>query len=224
MNEINTSAFSVQQGRMTCCDPHVRLRHGVDVSAHQGEIDWQAVKASGMEFAILRAAFRGYGSGLLNLDKMFECNAKGAAAVGLHLGAYVFSQAITEEEAREEAEFLLNAVKEKSITGPLVFDWEAISHDTARTDGLSPAVLCACAKAFCDCVRDAGYSPMIYINGYEDFCRYDLSQLSGCGIWFAQYQPQPVFYCPFRLWQYSSNGVVSGIAGNVDLDVWIETM
>ena len=219
---IDPGTFSLQEGKMTCTDSSVRLRYGLDVSSHQGEVNWKAVKNDGMEFVILRAAFRGYGSGSLNHDSRFEENAAGAAEAGLQIGAYVFSQAISEAEAEEEAELLLRSVEGKAITGPLVFDWEAITHDNARTDGLEPAMLTACAKAFCNRILAAGRQPMIYFNGYEDYCRYDMEQLSDYGIWFAQYQPQPVFYCPFRLWQYSSTGQVAGISGNVDLDVWIE--
>ena len=219
---IDPGTFSLQEGRIICTDPAVRLRHGLDVSSHQGEIDWNAAKKDGMEFVILRAAFRGYGSGSLNPDSRFEENAAGAAAAGLQIGAYVFSQAVSEAEAEEEAELLLRSVEGKAITGPLVFDWEAITHDNARTDGLDPAVLTACAKAFCARIRAAGRRPMIYFNGYEDYCRYDMKQLLDCDIWFAQYQPQPTFYCPFRLWQYSSTGQVAGVQGNVDLDVWME--
>ena len=219
---IDPGTFSLQEGKMTCADSSVRLRHGLDVSSHQGEVNWKAVKNDGMEFVILRAAFRGYGTGSLNRDSRFEENAAGAAEAGLQIGAYVFSQAISEAEAEEEAELLLRSVEGKEITGPLVFDWEAITHDNARTDGLEHAMLTACAKAFCNRILAAGRQPMIYFNGYEDYCRYDMEQLSDYGIWFAQYQPQPVFYCPFRLWQYSSTGQVAGISGNVDLDVWIE--
>ncbi len=213
--------FSLQDGRMTCSDPNVRLVHGIDVSVHQGDIDWQKVRADGVDFAILRAAFRGYTVGSLNRDGNFDQNIQQALAAGLDVGVYVFSQAITVEEAVEEADFVLEMLKPYSITGPVVFDWEVIGKKEARTYGLDTDTLCAAANAFCQRVADAGYQPMVYFNPYCGYVKYDLSRILDYDFWFAQYKQQPDFYYDFQMWQYTSSGRVDGIKGDVDLDVWI---
>lgn len=215
------NSFSLQNGRMTCADPSVRLVHGIDVSSHQGLIDWNKVAGDGVEFAILRAAYRGYTAGSLNKDSTFDYNAQQAAQNGLQVGAYIFSQAITVEEAVQEADFLLEILAGKPIDGPVVFDWEVIGTKDARTYGLDTQTLCAAANAFCRRIEQAGYTPMVYFNSYAGYVKYDLSEIMEYDFWFAQYKEQPDFYYNFQMWQYTSSGKVSGIDGNVDLDVWM---
>lgn len=215
------NSFSLQNGRMTCADPSVRLVHGIDVSSHQGLIDWNKVAGDGVEFAILRAAYRGYTAGSLNKDSTFDYNAQQAAQNGLQVGAYIFSQAITVEEALQEADFLLEILAGKPIDGPVVFDWEVIGTKDARTYGLDTQTLCAAANAFCRRIEQAGYTPMVYFNSYAGYVKYDLSEIMEYDFWFAQYREQPDFYYNFQMWQYTSSGKVSGIDGNVDLDVWL---
>ena len=215
------NSFSLQNGRMTCADPSVRLVHGIDVSSHQGLIDWNKVAGDGVEFAILRAAYRGYTAGSLNKDSTFDYNAQQAAQNGLQVGAYIFSQAITVEEAVQEADFLLEILAGKPIDGPVVFDWEVIGTKDARTYGLDTQTLCAAANAFCRRIEQAGYTPMVYFNSYAGYVKYDLSEIMEYDFWFAQYKEQPDFYYNFQMWQYTSSGKVSGIDGNVDLDVWL---
>lgn len=215
------SSFTMENGRMCCTDPSVRLVHGIDVSSHQGLIDWKAVADDGVEFTILRAAYRGYTVGSLNKDTTFDFNAYQADKAGLQVGAYIFSQAITVEEALEEAEFLLEILEGKNITGPVVFDWEVIGTKDARTYGLDTQTLCAAANAFCRRIAQAGYTPMVYFNPYAGYVKYDLSEIMEYDFWFAQYKSQPDFYYNFQMWQYTSSGRVNGVTGNVDLDVWI---
>lgn len=215
------NSFSLQNGRMTCADPSVRLVHGIDVSSHQGLIDWNKVAGDGVEFAILRAAYRGYTAGSLNKDSTFDYNAQQAAQNGLQVGAYIFSQAITVEEAVQEADFLLEILAGKPIDGPVVFDWEVIGTKDARTYGLDTQTLCAAANVFCRRIEQAGYTPMVYFNSYAGYVKYDLSEIMEYDFWFAQYKEQPDFYYNFQMWQYTSSGKVSGIDGNVDLDVWL---
>lgn len=215
------NSFSLQNGRMTCADPSVRLVHGIDVSSHQGLIDWNKVAGDGVEFAILRAAYRGYTAGSLNKDSTFDYNAQQAAQNGLQVGAYIFSQAITVEEAVQEADFLLEILAGKPIDGPVVFDWEVIGTKDARTYGLDTQTLCAAANAFCRRIEQAGYTPMVYFNSYAGYVKYDLSEIMEYDFWFAQYKEQPDFYYNFQMWQYTSSGKVNGIDGNVDLDVWM---
>ena len=129
--------------------PGVDTRTGIDVSVYQGDIDWEAVKADGIDYAIIRLGFRGYGStGSMNLDENFIANIEGATAAGLDVGVYFFSQAITPEEAREEAEFVLHYLEGYELTYPVVFDWEVIGKTTARTYGLDTRTLCESANAF----------------------------------------------------------------------------
>jgi len=213
--------FYLENGRMQYAGRDARLVHGIDVSSHQGEIDWNKVAADGIEYTILRAAYRGYTAGSLNRDTMFDANAEQAAAVGLQVGAYIFSQAITVEEALEEADFLLDILQDKQIDGPVVFDWEVIGTKNARTYGLDTETLCAAANAFCQRIRQAGYTPMVYFNPYCGYVKYDLSKIMDYDFWFAQYLEKPDFYYNFQMWQYTSSGKVNGVDGNVDLDVWI---
>ncbi len=193
--------------------------HGVDVSAHQEWIDWEAVAESGVEFAMIRAAYRGYGSGRLLLDEMFYTNLEGALNAGLDVGVYVFSQAVNVKEAVEEADFLLEAIEGYPVSYPLVFDWERIDYDDARTAELGPEVMSACAMAFCQRVAEAGYQPSVYINMTQGYFDFDLKIISQYDIWLAEYDDHPDFYYHFSLWQYTSEGYVPGIEGEVDLNL-----
>ena len=213
--------FYLENGRMHCKDDSVKLVHGIDVSAHQGAIDWDKVSADGIDFAILRAAYRGYTAGNLNRDNTFDINIHDAARAGLDVGVYIFSQAVSVEEAIEEADYLLEIIAPYRITGPVVFDWEVIGTKNARTYGLDSKTLCAAANAFCRRIAQAGYTPMVYFNAYCGYVKYDLSEIMDYDFWFAQYKSQPDFYYDFQMWQYTSSGRVDGIQGNVDLDVWI---
>lgn len=214
-------SFYLENGRMHCNDTNVNLVHGIDVSAHQGAIDWDKVSADEIDFAIVRAAYRGYTAGSLNRDSMFDVNIHDAARAGLDVGVYIFSQAISVEEAIEEADYLLDIIAPYQITGPVVFDWEVIGTKNARTYGLDTETLCAAANAFCRRIAQAGYTPMVYFNPYCGYVKYDLSEIMDYDFWFAQYKAQPDFYYNFQMWQYTSSGKVDGITGNVDLDVWI---
>ncbi len=219
MVAYDPASFSLQDGRICCSDPAVRLCHGIDVSAHQGTIDWPAVRADGVDFVMIRAAFRGYGTGSLNRDSRFAENIAGAAAAGLQVGAYVFSQAVSVEEAVQEADFLLELLAPYTITGPVAFDWEVIGKPDARTYGLDTDTLCAAANAFCRQIAQAGYRPMIYFNRYCGYVKYDVSRLENIDFWFAHYGSRPDPRQAFQMWQYSSTGRVKGIVGDVDLDV-----
>lgn len=213
--------FAPEGDRMTCSAPGVRADLGVDVSAHQGEIDWRAAAGDGIKFAMLRAGGRYYGrsSGTVFEDKYFRKNLEGARAAGLETGAYFFSQAVTVEEAREEARFLLKLLDGRELDGPVVFDWENIDYAPARTDGVDPATVTAMACAFCREVEQAGYSPMIYFNQYIAYLLYDLEGVAQYPFWIAQYGPDPGFCYDFQMWQYTDSGRVAGIDGPVDMDL-----
>lgn len=193
---------------------------GIDVSSHQKEIDWNKVKAAGVEYAIIRVGFRGYGAaGTIVLDEYFHSNIQAALKAGLKVGVYFFSQAITEEEAIEEAEFLLNEIKGYDITFPVVYDPEDISGDTARTDGLSGEQITNQCIAFCERIKEAGYTPMIYANKRWTLTRIDLTRLTSYDLWLAAYVDTPDIPYLFKMWQYSASGKVDGINGDVDLNI-----
>lgn len=220
VNAYDAGSFYSSGGRIGYNSESIQTYTGIDVSYYQGDIDWNAVAAAGVDYAIIRLGYRGYGeSGSLNLDTKFEDNITGALAAGLDTGVYFFSQAITVEEAVEEAEFVLSYLNGYDLTYPVVFDWELTGVDSARTNNMDAKTLTRCAEAFCDKIAEAGYTPMIYFTSYVGYFKYDLSWLLDYGFWFAQYSDVPAFYYDFQIWQYSDTGKVNGISGNVDLNI-----
>lgn len=199
-------------------------RVGIDVSSHQGEIDWEAVADSGVEFAIIRAGYRGYSEGELFVDPFFFENIEGALENGLDVGVYFFSQALNTEEALEEAEFLLEAVEGYELALPVVFDWERISYDGGRTAEASGVTVTDCAIAFCEAVEAEGYTAMCY--GSPNTVNSDLyiDRLLDYPFWLAHYtEDLAVTDYPYHydIWQYTSDGSVPGIETRVDLNVAI---
>ncbi len=220
LNPYNKDAFSTdEKGRAIYEADRGRARAGVDVSTHQKDIDWQAVAADGIEFAMLRLGHRGYTEGGLFLDQTFEQNLRGALDAGLEVGVYFFSQAVTPEEAEEEADYVLAALDGQALTFPVAFDWEYITEDEARTDGLDGTAMTRCAAAFCKRIEEAGYRPAVYFNRTQGYLHYDLRELKDYDLWLAEYAVPPDFYYRFDLWQYSDSGRVDGIQGDVDLDL-----
>lgn len=193
---------------------------GIDISSYSGDIDWEKVRANGVEFAMVRLGGRGYGeSGELYPDDRAAEYIAEAKQAGIKVGAYFFSQAITAEEAVEEADYAVGLLNGQTLDFPLAYDWETIEDDTARTDGASSQTVTDCAKAFCDRVKSLGFTPMIYSESEALYYKYDLSKLSSVDIWYSEYQPSPNFYYEFSMWQYSSSGKIDGIEGNVDLNL-----
>ena len=217
----DNSLFQVNEnGFLTYDSDEYTCKIGIDVSRYQENIDWAAVKGAGVQFAMLRLGYRGYGTGALVMDPYFQQNIQGAQANGIEVGVYFFSQAITPEEGAEEARFCLNALKGYHITYPIVFDWE--SYDSSlepRTDGLDDKILTQCAVAFCEEVEAAGYQSMVYSNLTYFYLHFDLNQLVDYPLWLAQYNSRPSFYYHYDIWQYSGTGKVPGIDGNVDLNI-----
>ncbi len=201
-------------------DGEVLSYTGVDVSSFNGEIDWERVKAAGVDFAMLRIGGRGYGEeGVLYKDDAFEANLKGAKRAGLKVGAYFFSQARTEEEAVEEAEFALGILAGEKLHYPLAFDWEIIDSVETRIDDVDTETLTKCARAFCDTVKAEGYTPQIYTGSNLAYFKYDLTALRDIDLWYAFYNDSPSMYYKYTMWQYSCEGQVDGIYGDVDLNV-----
>lgn len=192
---------------------------GIDVSKYQGDIDWEKVKASGVEYAIIRLGYRGMNEGTLELDPYYFDNIKDAAAAGVKVGIYFFSQAKNREEAVEEAEFVLENIKEYEITYPVVFDTEEVTTYAARANGLSRAERTDCCIAFCEKIKEAGYIPMIYANTRYMVMGLELERLGDYDKWFAYYGSSHIFPYEYTMLQYSDTGRVPGIDGAVDLDV-----
>lgn len=192
---------------------------GVDVSAHQGEIDWAQVREAGMEFAIVRIGYRGYTSGGIYIDDYAYANLEGARDAGLKIGAYFYSQATTPEEAAEEAEFCLRFLEGISLDLPVVYDWEYVGSD-ARTADMDRDTLMACTRTFCDRIEEAGYSPMIYFNPTLGESMLELEELLDYPWWLAMYTDEMTYPHAVDLWQYTASGSVPGISGNTDLNLW----
>lgn len=182
---------------------------------------WNQVKASGIDFAMIRAGFRGYGSsGSMNLDPYFETNLKNAALNGLDIGIYFYSQAITVEEAIEEADFVLNLLKTYNIEikYPIAIDTERTPGGTGRADALSAEQRTDICIAFCERIEQAGYKSMIYANKDWLLNNLNLNRLSDYDIWLAHYTNETDFKYAYTMWQYTSTGAINGIIGNVDMN------
>ena len=202
-------------------DSRFRVRYGVDVSKYQGKIDWQRVKESGIDFAIVRIGYRGYGSaGNLKADDYYARNIEEARKTGIDVGVYFFSQAINEEEAAEEADFVIGLLEGYELQLPVVYDPELIRDDEARTDEVTGEQFTANTIAFCERIKAAGYQPMIYSNMVWESELFDLKQLQDYPIWYADYEPIPQTPYNFVMWQYTEEGYVEGINGIVDRNVW----
>ena len=209
-----------EKGRMIYSDENVNFYTGIDVSSFQQNIDFEAVKNDGIDFVMLRAAFRGYGpQGSLNTDSEFLTNYEKATAAGLKVGVYVFSQAVNTEEAVEEAEYVLDLISGLDISYPIAYDWEVIDYDTARTDDVDNETITRCAVSFCDRISQAGYTPVIYFNRSLGYFSFDLSLVKDYDFWLAEYGEAPSFIYNYHIWQYTKSGSVAGIEGNVDLNI-----
>lgn len=201
----------------------LRSKVGIDVSVFQDDIDWKKVKADGIDFVIMRAGFRGWGAGKVVQDSKFEEYYKGATEAGLEVGVYFYSQAITVEEAEEEAEFIIELLKTHPITGPVAFDIEGSYTDESRVN--DPTITnqdrTDFANAFCLKIREAGYVPHIYTYlsyAYEKLC---MEQLTQYRTWIAHYTDGNTasYEYPYQCWQYTSDGKVDGINSGVDMNI-----
>lgn len=195
---------------------------GIDVSNHQGEIDWPRVAGAGVEFVMIRVGYRGYESGIIHQDKSFLRNIKGAQEAGLDVGIYFFSQAITPEEAVREAAQTVAWLEGYEIAYPVVFDWERQEAESSRTRETDGATITACAVAFCEMIQSAGYQPMVYGSPSKAYNTLELEKLLAYPFWLAHYTPDwaaTSYRYQFDIWQYSDQGQVDGIAVPVDLNL-----
>lgn len=181
-----------------------------------------------MDFAILRLGYRGMTQGLLNVDETFEDNFTKADAAGLHIGVYFYSQAVTEAEAQAEADFVIETLNQRKLDYPVVLDWEApipsdkLPAETLRAYGMSGEQVTKIGTAFCERIREAGYTPCVYFNKHQAYEFFDLEQWKDYDMWYAEYARLPSLYYGFRMWQYTDEGEVPGIDGGVDVNICFE--
>jgi len=218
-NEYDSEAFALTDGLLEYVSDDVETFAGVDVSTFQSEIDWSMVKEAGIDFAIIRAGYRGYTEGKLNQDDMLYRNLEQTTRLGIKKGIYFFSQATSEHEAREEAETVLEWIDGYDIEYPIVFDWEPVYRDDSRTNDTDGATVTECCKTFCETIENAGYKPMVYFNQYIAYYIYDLSEIKDYDFWLAEYDNCPTFYYDFEILQYTNSGIVDGIPTGVDLNI-----
>ena len=216
-NPIGLGDFAMEEGYLSCLSTPSVL--GIDVSVWQEEIDWPKVKEAGVEFAMIRAGWRGSEKGVLAEDTYAQANYSGATAAGIKVGAYFFSQAISGEEALEEATYLLTIIKDWQIEMPIVYDWEYISSDS-RTGKMDARTLTECTKTFCDTIAAAGYQPMVYFNTNQSLDMLYLRELTQYKFWLARYDTVLNYPYKIDMWQYTQTGSVPGITGDVDINLY----
>ena len=191
---------------------------GIDVSEWQSQIDWAQVKASGVSYVMLRIGWRGSEEGKLFEDECFRSHYDGATAAGLSVGGYFFSQAVTTEEALEEAEYALEILDGRAFQMPLIFDWEQL-NSTDRTAQMDARMLTDCSITFCEAVKEAGYDPGVYFNPDQANRLMYLTELTDYRFWLAMYSSTMSYPHKIDMWQYTNTGTVPGIEGDVDLNI-----
>lgn len=200
------------------------IQQGIDVSYHNGTLNWSTIKAAGVDFAILRAAYRGYGDeGTLMRDTKFAEYIRGAQSQGIPVGAYIYSQAISTAEAVQEANYILNIVRGYSLDLPIVFDYEFAGVKSGRLDSawssgkLNKSKMTDIALAFCDTIKNAGYDAMVYANKtfLSKNLDHEVIENAGYEIWLAHYTTNTNYTGDYKIWQYTSSGKIPGIANKV---------
>lgn len=197
----------------------------IDVSTYNGDIDWNAVKAAGVDYAIIRVGYRGYGTARLVQDRRFEQNMRCAINAGIRVGAYIVTQAVNTEEAVEEASFIVEKCRGYNVTLPLAIDveWAGNSYEEGRANSISASTRTDVINAFARTVMNSGYAAMAYAN--KDWFEnkiYSGNLFSSCKIWLAQYRNTEYTYGGrVNMWQYTSKGRVDGINGDVDISAWV---
>lgn len=220
VNELTEEKFSSASGQPEFIAEGYDVIRGIDVSDHQNYINWTEVAASGIDFAYIRVGWRGYTEGGLYQDDYFEYNIKSAIDAGLDVGVYMFSQAISVQEAFEEANFVLDRISGYNVTLPIAYDWEKVEDSNARTADLTMSTRTDCAVAFCETIKNAGYEPGVYFNRNIGYYGYDLTRLTDYDFWFSlPEQGFPNFYYSCDMWQYSFSETVPGIEGPTDMNL-----
>lgn len=194
---------------------------GVDVSKHTGKINFTGVKAAGVDYVMIRLGSRGYSTGQISLDENFKENIEGAIEAGLEVGVYFYSQAITQDEAIQEANFVIQNLEpyRAKVKYPVAFDMEFVSNDKSRVEGLSREDKTTVTAAFLEGVKAAGYVPMIYGDKEWLIKEIDMTKLQEFDVWLSQEEDIPDYPYQYTMWQYSTEGVLNGITGNADLNI-----
>lgn len=192
---------------------------GVDISRYQKDVDFEALKSDGIDFVMLRVGARGYKTGEIQIDEYFHENIKKATEAGLDIGVYFFSQAVTQDEAIEEAQLVLDNIKEYEILYPIAYDMEFIENDTARVETLTRDERTTVAAAFLNHINNAGYTPMLYGDTEWLVKRIDVAKFNASCIWLAEEADIPKYPYRYEMWQYTTQGQVRGINGFVDLNI-----
>ena len=197
-------------------------RIGVDVSKWNGGIDWFALREQGVEFAIIRVGFRGYANGEIVLDDRFHEYMEGASAAGMEIGVYFYSQAIDEDEAEEEALFVIDQIEGYEISLPVYFDTEEVGQGEARTEPMATGMYTLTAEAFCRTIEENGYRAGVYASNGWIRRNLELAWLTDYEIWYAQYNDTPGREYGFDMWQYTERGDLYGCDTYLDMNVRVE--
>lgn len=195
-----------------------KAKFGIDVSKWNKEIDWQKVADSGVEYAIIRAGYRGSASGALVEDPYFRKNIEGAEKANIKVGLYFFTQAVSEVEAVEEASMVLSLCADYKITYPIFIDTEG-AGGYGRADTLDRQTRTAVCEAFCETIRSAGYDAGVYASKNWFNNNPDAARMESYAVWLAEYKAKPTYNGTYQMWQYTSKGAVNGIDGRVDLNM-----
>lgn len=223
MNSYNTENFRIDNGFMAYFDDKDnKISHfGCDLSYHNDDVNWDELAASGCEFVFLRIGYRGYTEGGLVKDEKFDEYAKEAKRVGINLGVYFFTQSTTVEEAVEEAEYVIEVLDGMTLEYPIAYDTEHVNDSSARTNkaDISDELRSQMCIAFCEKIKENGYYPIIYAS--ENWMRrnMDLKMLTDYEFWAPQYLDENDFLFDFTIWQYTEEGSIPGVKGDVDLDI-----
>ncbi|MDE6529871.1 MAG: hypothetical protein K2K96_03755 [Lachnospiraceae bacterium] len=219
-NDYDYSGLVYQRPLMKYYENNTRVSYvGADISKTQDYVDFLELKRAGIEFVMLRLGQRGYSSGEITLDEYFMDNWKRATEAGLDVGVYFFSQAVTVEEAEEEAQFVIDTLSENKIQYPVVFAMDTIPNEVSRIDSLDKMERTNIAIAFMDKISDNGYFPMIYGDKEWLIQKMSLGSMIGYDVWLSQEMDIPDYPYQFAMWQYTTHGSIAGIAGDANLNI-----
>lgn len=219
-NNYDYSGLVYQRPLMKYYENNTRISYvGVDISKLQDYVDFTELRRAGIDFVMIKLGQRGYSSGELSLDDYFADNMRRAADAGLDIGVYFFSQAITIEEAEEEAQFVLEALAEYDIQYPVVFYMDTIDNEVARIDSLDKMQRTNIALKFMEIIKNNGYFPMIYGDKEWLIQKLSLGSMIGYDVWLSQEADIPDYPYQFVMWQYTTHGSIAGIAGDANLNI-----
>jgi GH25 family lysozyme M1 (1,4-beta-N-acetylmuramidase) len=194
---------------------------GADISKHTGEVNFTGLKAAGVDYVMIRLGSRGYSTGQITLDENFQQNIEGAIEAGLDVGVYFYSQAVTQDEAVQEANFVVQNLEpyRANVKYPVAFDMELVSNDKSRIEGLSRDDKTTVTVSFLEAIKAAGYIPMLYGDKEWLIKEVDMTKLQNYDVWLSQEEDIPDYPYLYTMWQYSTDSVVNGITGNADLNL-----